>query len=74
MPLDAYIHAGFSMTKALWRFASRRRLAFPKRTENWSLTSLQQRLAKTGGRLAKRGCGPRWRATRWNRCSSTTSS
>jgi hypothetical protein len=25
----------------------------PKRIENWSLTSLQQRLVKTGGRLIK---------------------
>jgi hypothetical protein len=33
----------------LWR-----RLALPQRIENWSLTSLQQRLVKTGGgRLAK---------------------
>ena len=32
----------------LWR-----RLALPKRTDNWSLTSLQQRLVKTGGRLIK---------------------
>ena len=32
----------------LWR-----RLAVPKRIENWSLTSLQQRLVKTGGRLVK---------------------
>jgi hypothetical protein len=30
-----------------------RRLALPKRIENWSLTSLQQRLVKTGGRLVK---------------------
>jgi hypothetical protein len=30
----------------LWR-----RLALPKRIGNWSLTSLQQRLVKTGGRL-----------------------
>jgi hypothetical protein len=28
-----------------------RRLALPKRVGNWSLTSLQQRLVKTGGRL-----------------------
>ncbi len=28
-------------------------LALPKRIENWSLTSLQQRLVKTGGRLVK---------------------
>jgi hypothetical protein len=32
----------------LWR-----RLAVPKRIENWSLTSLQQRLLNTGGRLVK---------------------
>ena len=32
----------------LWR-----RLVLPKRVDNWSLTSLQQRLVKTGGRLAK---------------------
>jgi hypothetical protein len=32
----------------LWR-----RLALPKRIENWSLTSLQQRLVKTSGRLVK---------------------
>ncbi|MGO9306191.1 MAG: transposase [Candidatus Korobacteraceae bacterium] len=32
----------------LWR-----RLALPKRIENWSLTSLKQRLVKTGGRLVK---------------------
>ena len=32
----------------LWR-----RLALPTRIETWSLTSLQQRLMKTGGRLVK---------------------
>jgi hypothetical protein len=32
----------------LWR-----RLVLPKGTDNWSLTSLQQRLVKTGGRLVK---------------------
>jgi hypothetical protein len=32
----------------LWR-----RLVLPKRIENWSLTSLQQRLVRTGGRLVK---------------------
>jgi hypothetical protein len=32
----------------LWR-----RLALPKEVEKWSLTSLQQRLVKTGGRLVK---------------------
>jgi hypothetical protein len=32
----------------LWR-----RLALPKTIEGWSLTSLQQRLVKTGGRLVK---------------------
>src|ERR1019366_7743900 len=30
-----------------------RRLALARRIENWSLTSLQQRLVKTGGRLVK---------------------
>jgi hypothetical protein len=30
-----------------------RRLVLPKRIENWSLTSLQQRLVRTGGRLVK---------------------
>jgi hypothetical protein len=30
-----------------------RRLALPRRIENWSLTSLQRRLVKTGGRLVK---------------------
>lgn len=32
----------------LWR-----RLVLPKRIESWSLTSLQQRIVKTGGRLVK---------------------
>jgi hypothetical protein len=32
----------------LWR-----RLALPKRIDNWSLTSLQQRLVKRGGQLVK---------------------
>lgn len=32
----------------LWR-----RLALPQRILNWSLTSMQQRLVKTGGRLVK---------------------
>ena len=32
----------------LWR-----RLELPKRIDAWSLTSLQQRLVKTGGRLVK---------------------
>ena len=32
----------------LWR-----RLALPTRVASWSLTSLQQRLVKTGGRLIK---------------------
>ncbi len=31
----------------------RRRLALPKKIDDWSLTSLQQRLLKTGGRLVK---------------------
>src|ERR1700741_2236027 len=32
----------------LWR-----RLVLPKRIDHWSLTSLKQRLVKTGGRLVK---------------------
>ena len=32
----------------LWR-----RLVLPRRIKSWSLTSLQQRLVKTGGRLIK---------------------
>jgi hypothetical protein len=32
----------------LWR-----RLVLPRRIERWSLTSLQQRLGKTGGRLVQ---------------------
>ena len=31
----------------------RRRLVLPRRIDSWSLTSLQQRLVKTGGRLVK---------------------
>ena len=31
----------------------RRRLALPLAIQNWSLTSLQQRLFKTGGRLIR---------------------
>jgi hypothetical protein len=42
----------------LWR-----RLVLPKKIDHWSLTSLQQRLVKTGGRLVKHagtiGCS--WR-------------
>ena len=30
-----------------------RRLALPARVDSWSLTSLQQRFVKTGGRLIK---------------------
>ena len=33
--------------------SSRRRLGLPQRIKNWSLTSLQQRLVKAGGRLIK---------------------
>jgi hypothetical protein len=34
----------------------RRWLVLSKRIETWSLTSLQQRLVKTGGRLVKHAC------------------
>lgn len=30
-----------------------RRLVLPQRIDHWSLTSVQQRLVKTGGRLVK---------------------
>jgi hypothetical protein len=33
--------------------AARRRLVLPRRVDSWSLTSLQQRLVKTGGRLVR---------------------
>jgi hypothetical protein len=33
-----------------------RRLVPPRRIDSWSLTSLQQRLVKTGGRLVKHAC------------------
>jgi len=44
------IYAGLNAkeTLNLWR-----RLVLPKRIGNWSLTNLQQRLVKTGGRLIK---------------------
>jgi hypothetical protein len=35
----------------LWR-----RLVLPTQVATWSLTSLQQRLVKTGGRLVKHAC------------------
>jgi Transposase DDE domain group 1 len=44
----------------LWR-----RLALPSRIDNWSLTSLQQRLVKTGGRLVKHALC-RYRHKAWN--------
>jgi hypothetical protein len=42
-----------------------RRLVLPKRIEGWSLTSLQQRLVKTGGRLIKHALC-RYRHNAWN--------
>ena len=46
---DGILHAPFFPSLInLWR-----RLALPKMIGNWSLTSLQQRLVKTGGRLIK---------------------
>jgi hypothetical protein len=38
----------FESTCYLWR-----RLVLPRKIKNWLLTSLQQRLVKTGGRLVK---------------------
>ena len=43
MSLIAYNHSNLQ-----------RRLMLPKKIEGWSLTSLRQRLVKTGGRLVKR--------------------
>jgi hypothetical protein len=40
------------------------RLWLPKRIDGWSLTSLQQRLVKTGGRLIKHA---RYYRCRWPR-------
>ncbi len=34
-------------------FATPRLLGLPRKVKSWSLTSLQQRLVKTGGRLVK---------------------
>jgi hypothetical protein len=45
-PADAGL--GFGDLGNLWR-----RLVLPRRIGNWPLTSLQQRLLKTGGRLVK---------------------
>jgi hypothetical protein len=45
-----------------------RRLVLPKKIENWSLTSLQQRLVKTGGRLVKHARYSLWPAAQiWER-------
>jgi hypothetical protein len=46
----------------LWR-----RLALLKRIGNWSLTSLQQHLVKTGGRLVKHARNYRLRSTEGSR-------
>lgn len=43
-------YKGFLYQAASWKTA---RLVLPKRIDHWSLTSLQQRLVKTGGRLIK---------------------
>jgi hypothetical protein len=52
MPVPTTVHLWLSVIAYnlgnLWR-----RLALPKKIGNWSLTSLQQRLVKTGGRLVK---------------------
>jgi hypothetical protein len=42
----------------LWR-----RLVLPKKIDHWSLTSLQQRLMKTGGRWPRRRFNPAWEPT-----------
>jgi len=56
-PRPAESHRFRSKQMPLWlsllayNLANLWRLALPKRTESWSLTSLQQRLVKPGGRL-----------------------
>jgi len=40
-------------SKPACRDLARCRIALPQRIGNWSLTSLQQRLVKTAGRLVK---------------------
>jgi hypothetical protein len=50
-PVPGRIKYGYGRAynlRNLWQ-----RLVLPKKIENWSLTSLQQRLVKTGGRLVK---------------------
>jgi len=39
--------------KGRWLLRQERRLVLPTRIDTWSLTSLRQRLVKTGGRLVK---------------------
>ena len=51
--VDVVFHTGAKVQRGgflgnLWR-----RLVLPKRIDSWSLTSVQQRLVKTGGRLVK---------------------
>ena len=45
---DAALNAVCNLRNGL-----KRRLVLPTRIDTWSLTSLQQRLVKTGGRLVK---------------------
>jgi len=45
---NGFLKVAFQGSRHLWR-----RLVLPRRIDSWSLTSLQQRLVKTGGRLVK---------------------
>ncbi len=47
-------YQSFLYQAASWKAA--RRLVLPAPIGDWSLTSLQQRLVKTGGRLSKHAC------------------
>ncbi len=46
-------HATLTLASFIRNLGEWRRLVLPRRIANWSLTSLQQRLVKTGGRLLK---------------------
>ena len=47
---SSLVRLALSLGLQPWEFVA---ATMPKRVENWSLTSLQQRLVETGGRLVK---------------------
>jgi len=46
-------HVRLALSLLAYNLGNLWRLVLPKRIENWSLTGLQQRLVKTGGRLVR---------------------